>query len=82
MNLFQNPVGTKDHKSLCCLCCKSGPISATMSLNRSGFVPGEKLTINAEVDNKSHKTLSGSEIQLLQTTTFRARDQHTKVQQL
>ena len=53
-----------------------------MSLNRSGFVPGEKLKINAEVDNKSHKAMSGSEIQLLQTTTFRARDQHAKVQQL
>ena len=82
MNLFQNPVGTKDHKSLCCLCCKSGPISVTMILNRSGFVPGEKLIINAEIDNKSNKTMDGSQILLQQTTTFEARDQETKVQWL
>ena len=69
----------KDHKSLCCLCCKSGPISATMSLDRSGFVPGEKLTLNAEVDNKSNKTMSKSVVQLLQNTKFRASDGHTKV---
>ena len=77
--LFQSPILMKDHKSLCCLCCKSGPISVTMSLDRSGFVPGEKLTLNAEVDNKSNKTMTRSEVKLLQTTIFRARDGHTQV---
>merc|ERR1712012_201205 len=59
---YLNPVGTKDHKSLCCLCCKSGPNSVTMILTRSGSVPGEKLIINAEIDNKSNKTMDGSQI--------------------
>ena len=77
--LFQSPILTKDHKSLCCLCCKSGPISVTMSLDRSGFVPGEKLTINAEVDNKSNKTMNKSVVQLLQTIVFRASDGQSKV---
>ena len=79
-SFFQSPILMKDHKSLCCLCCKSGPISVTMSLDRSAFVPGEKLTINAEVDNKSNKTMSKSVVQLLQNTVFRADDGHTKVQ--
>ena len=39
-SFFQSPILMKDHKSLCCLCCNSGPISVTMSLDRSAFVPG------------------------------------------
>ena len=35
-------------------CCKSGPINFCVSLPRTGFVPGEKIPINATIDNKSN----------------------------
>lgn len=38
---------------MCCLCCKSGPVSGTIHLDRIGFVPGEEININAEIQNLS-----------------------------
>lgn len=40
-------------KRMFCLCCKSGPISGTIHLDRIGFVPGERIDINAEIQNLS-----------------------------
>lgn len=38
---------------MCCLCCKSGPVSGTIYLDKIGFVPGEMININAEIQNLS-----------------------------
>lgn len=38
---------------MCCLCCKSGPLSGSIRLDRIGFVPGEEININAEIQNLS-----------------------------
>ena len=48
---------SRDHKRLCCLCCKSGPISAVITSNRAGYVPGEMIGFNAEVDNLSNRNM-------------------------
>ena len=37
----KNPCGDRNHKMLCCLCCASGPISAIIHTNRTGYVPGK-----------------------------------------
>ena len=61
--IIQNRVMTtslghsRDHKRLCCLCCKSGPISAVITSNRAGYVPGEMIAFNAEVDNLSNRKM-------------------------
>jgi hypothetical protein len=40
------------------LCCKSGPIIATLSIFKSGYVPGEAIKFNAVIDNRSSKSIS------------------------
>nr|XP_022329204.1 arrestin domain-containing protein 2-like [Crassostrea virginica]XP_022329205.1 arrestin domain-containing protein 2-like [Crassostrea virginica] len=40
-------------RRMCCLCCKSGPLSGSIRLDRIGFVPGEEININAEIQNLS-----------------------------
>ena len=37
----KNPGENRNHKKLCCLCCASGPISAIIHTNRTGYVPGK-----------------------------------------
>nr|XP_034323762.1 arrestin domain-containing protein 17-like isoform X2 [Crassostrea gigas] len=41
--------------NVCCLCCKSGPIEATLRLNRIGYVPGESVFFDAYIVNKSSR---------------------------
>ena len=38
-------------KTLCCLCCASGPIQAEVHLDRAGYVPGEFILVNGSVEN-------------------------------
>ena len=57
-------------KNLCCLCCKSGPISAVITTNRTGYVPGELIGFNAEVDNQANKEMTGSFLNLVEVVTF------------
>jgi hypothetical protein len=60
------------HKRFGCLCCKSGPLSASVHLDKIGCVPGEPLTICAEINNKSNKTMNGSSLKLIQKIDFHA----------
>ena len=75
LNLYpsaQAPGHSTDHKKLCCLCCKSGPITATIHSNRTGYVPGEMIGFNAEVDNLSNRDMSSSSLNLVEEVTYRA----------
>ena len=53
MFLWQDPVTRNNSKTLCCLCCESGPIQAQVQINRAGYVPGEYIYVNATVDNST-----------------------------
>jgi len=62
---------SRDYKNLCCLCCKSGPIAAVITTNRTGYVPGELIGFNAEVDNQANKEMTGSFLNLVEVVTFK-----------
>eukprot|EP00095_Tigriopus_kingsejongensis_P010743 maker-scaffold277_size226016-snap-gene-0.23 protein:Tk10743 transcript:maker-scaffold277_size226016-snap-gene-0.23-mRNA-1 annotation:"arrestin domain-containing protein 3" len=69
---INNPVQVMDHKNLCCFCCRSGPISAVVRMPKTGFVPGEVLVLDAEVENKSSRTMNRSQVRLMQIVKYRA----------
>ena len=68
----ENPGHSTDHKSLCCLCCQSGPITAAIHSNRTGYVPGEIIGFNAEVENSSDRLMNGSFLNLVEVVTYKA----------
>ncbi|KAK3775100.1 hypothetical protein RRG08_048310 [Elysia crispata] len=59
-------------KHLCCLCCKSGPISVSFHLDQKGFVPGETIRPTAEISNGSSRKIDKSYVELKMITTFYA----------
>ena len=64
--MFQLPVQGNNSKFLCCLCCKTGPISALFRVDRSGYVPGDSIILNAEISNNSNRTMNSSKVRLIQ----------------
>ncbi|XP_062620950.1 arrestin domain-containing protein 3-like [Saccostrea cucullata] len=48
----------QNSETLCCLCCKSGPIMGTLKLNRIGYVPGESIYFEASAQNSSTRVCS------------------------
>lgn len=56
--------------NLCCLCCKSGPISATLYLETIGFVPGEGIPIHVEIENRSGRKISAASVTLLMVNLY------------
>ena len=59
-------------KTFGCLCCTSGPLSATVRIPRYGYTPGEVIPISAEIENLSKKQMNCTKVRLLQDVVFRA----------
>jgi len=75
LNIFpsaKDEGNSRADKKLCCLCCTSGPISAEISTDRSGYVPGEVIGFRAEVENLSRRDMKRSILQLLEIVTYKA----------
>jgi len=67
--VFKECVGAENEMTLCCLCCKSGPIIAQLTLDCVGFVPGEGIPIRAEITNHSSRNIAGigASLQMVRT---------------
>ncbi|PVD19277.1 hypothetical protein C0Q70_19763 [Pomacea canaliculata] len=75
LNLNSEPnasmtVQGQNQKTLCCLCCASGPLSAEFSLQRRGYVPGEAVPLSAHIENSSNRLISKSHVDLKMISTF------------
>jgi len=68
----RNPAHAKDHEHHCCYCCKSGPITVTVHLEKSGFVAGEKIICQGEISNLSNVKINSWTMQLIQRVDFTA----------
>ena len=56
-------------KRFCC-CCESEPLTVSMSLSKTGFVPGESITINSEICNYSDSTVQKSALRLMMVSEY------------
>ncbi len=55
---------------ICCCCCASGPIEATMTLQRTGYVPGEHIVLNAQIKNNSSRSIDKCSVELEEVLIF------------
>jgi hypothetical protein len=63
----------RKHKNLCCLFCKSGPVGFVLKSPKKGFVPGEILRFQVEMNNQSRRKVRKSTVTLIQNIYFHAR---------
>lgn len=61
----QSPAQSTDSKTVCCCCCETGPITATLRIDRVGYVPGESIVISGEIDDKTGKGVHKSQVELV-----------------
>ncbi|XP_045216585.2 arrestin domain-containing protein 17-like isoform X3 [Mercenaria mercenaria] len=59
------PAQVSDSKTVCCCCCESQPITATFRIDRSGYVPGESISCNAEIQEGTGRGVHSSKIKLV-----------------
>ena len=74
--MLKEPYGVSGDKQISCsLCpCKSAPITCQFSINRTGFVPGESIVFDVNIDNKSSsKEVSDLKVSLIQKVIFYAK---------
>ena len=65
-------VTANNSKTFGCLCCTSGPLSATVHLPRAGYAPGEIIPVSAEIENLSDKVMNKTGAKLIQDIIFYA----------
>lgn len=47
-------------------CCPSGLITVKVWLDRTGYVPGDTILLNADVENESQTALLGSTVSFIE----------------
>uniref|UniRef100_A0A2A4K4A1 Arrestin C-terminal-like domain-containing protein n=1 Tax=Heliothis virescens TaxID=7102 RepID=A0A2A4K4A1_HELVI len=69
---YKEPIHIQLEKTFCCFCCASPPLSVDVQAPVSGYVPGQKIPIRVEVDNKSNVQLHLVKMFLRKVVTYRA----------
>ncbi|KAI1703423.1 arrestin domain-containing protein 17 [Ditylenchus destructor] len=67
------PVEKHISKNIGVLCFKHGRIGAKITLGKSGYVPGENVMLNVEVNNTTSKDVTRVETSLIELVTYTAR---------
>ena len=68
---LNKPVRLEKEKTICCLCCASGPITTNVELPRTGYCIGENVPLEVTVENGSSRNLTIT-ARLLENVTFSA----------
>jgi len=66
-------LSSSNEKTLCCLCCASGPISLSAITDRGGYCPGESIAISTEAENHSNRRVTIVQATLKQIVMYYAR---------
>eukprot|EP00058_Branchiostoma_floridae_P017640 XP_002603129.1 hypothetical protein BRAFLDRAFT_199194 [Branchiostoma floridae] len=72
------PLTGQQSKTLCCLCCASGPIELQVQADRSAYCPGESIIIRGSVENNSSSKITKVTAKLKQDVAFHAHHPHHK----
>lgn len=75
--LLQPSVKNED-RTLGLVCCPAGQLFARARIERSAFCPGEKILITGRISNQSSKQVTGTEVQLVQKTIYKAPQDTTR----
>ena len=80
------PLSSSNEKTLCCLCCTSGPISLSVKTDRGGYCPGESIAISTEAENHSNRRITSVRATLKQVVVYyaegRTNVQNTVIQRI
>ena len=72
------PVSKEVQKTVCCLCCASGPIVITARIPRSGFCIGkDKIPLEVSVENGSNKTIRQIQAFIQKNVVYTAQSIHS-----
>ena len=66
-------LSSSNEKTLCCLCCASGPISLSVTTDRGGYCSGESIAISTEAENHSNRRITVVQATLKQIVVYYAR---------
>lgn len=80
-NALMAPLSLTNSKTLCCLCCTSGPISMNVRIERKAFRPGEAVRILCEFSNGSSR-MATSKAVLVQIQIYSTHGSSRKILQL
>ncbi|XP_063688232.1 arrestin domain-containing protein 17-like [Bolinopsis microptera] len=69
-NCAASPRTISGSKKFGFLCCTSGPLRATLSFPKLGWVGGETLSFSVSIENLSNKVMTKSTIQLIERDIF------------
>ncbi|KRT78707.1 hypothetical protein AMK59_6960, partial [Oryctes borbonicus] len=74
--LYQSPGYIIQTKQLCCLWCRSGPITVEVNTPKTGYASGEALDIKADIENLSNANITLVVCKIMQKVTYHSEYPH------
>lgn len=74
----KEPIEFEKSKSFCCLWCKSGPLTLTVKLPTSGYVPGQTIPFQIEIENGSNIRVRPINCELRKEVSWHAKNPYSK----
>lgn len=65
------PIKSEEDHTFCCFCCESDPVFMTVTIPRSGYVPGQNIPVTVEYVNKSSYEIEDTQIYLERNIEFK-----------
>lgn len=65
------PIKSEEDHTFCCFCFESDPVFMTVTIPRSGYVPGQNIPVTVEYVNKSSYEIEDTRIYLKRNIEFR-----------
>ena len=62
------PSSGGDEKSVCCMCCSTGPIKVSGYTDKSGYVSGETIWLSGFINNQSSRKVIDVTAKLIQVS--------------
>ena len=66
-------LSSSNEKTLCCLCCASGPLTLSAKTDRGGYCPGESIAVSTEAENHSNRRVTSVRATLKRIVVYYAR---------
>lgn len=70
---LQEPHHLQLEKTFCCFCCRSGPLSATVSIPQGGYVCGQSIPVTADIENASNVGVDRLRLILRKVVVFKTK---------
>ncbi|CAL4092530.1 unnamed protein product [Meganyctiphanes norvegica] len=74
----RKPIRISSEETVCCGCCRTGPVTISLTAPKSGYTPGEEIVLFGEINNGTKMKIKDITLKIIQRTIYKAKNGNQK----